>query len=80
MTVPTLVIIGAGLAGANAAEAARETDADARIVLIGDEPDAPYERPPLSKASFVATRRPTPPVSTPTASTRTTRSNWCTTR
>jgi 3-phenylpropionate/trans-cinnamate dioxygenase ferredoxin reductase subunit len=46
----TLVIIGASLAGAKAAEAAREAGYEGRVVLIGDEAGAPYERPPLSKA------------------------------
>jgi 3-phenylpropionate/trans-cinnamate dioxygenase ferredoxin reductase subunit len=50
MTQRTLAIIGASLAGAKAAEAARAGGYDARIVLIGDEPGSPYERPPLSKA------------------------------
>jgi len=45
-----LVIVGAGLAGVRAAEAARKADPNARITLIGDEPLAPYSRPPLSKA------------------------------
>ncbi|MGZ4533271.1 MAG: NAD(P)/FAD-dependent oxidoreductase [Mycobacteriaceae bacterium] len=45
----TFVIVGAGLAGAKAAEALREQGFDGRLVLLGDEPDAPYERPPLSK-------------------------------
>jgi 3-phenylpropionate/trans-cinnamate dioxygenase ferredoxin reductase subunit len=45
----TFVIVGAGLAGAKAAEALREEGFDGRLVLIGDEPEAPYERPPLSK-------------------------------
>ena len=45
-----LIIVGAGLAGVRAAEAARKADPDARITLIGDEPLAPYSRPPLSKA------------------------------
>jgi 3-phenylpropionate/trans-cinnamate dioxygenase ferredoxin reductase subunit len=49
-TTPTLAIVGASLAGASAATAARETGFDGRIVLIGDEPGLPYERPPLSKA------------------------------
>jgi 3-phenylpropionate/trans-cinnamate dioxygenase ferredoxin reductase subunit len=43
------VIAGAGLAGAKAAEALREEGFDGRIVLVGDESEAPYERPPLSK-------------------------------
>jgi 3-phenylpropionate/trans-cinnamate dioxygenase ferredoxin reductase component len=46
----TLVVIGASLAGAKAAEAAREAGHEGRIVLVGDEPHLPYERPPLSKA------------------------------
>ncbi|MEO7288299.1 MAG: FAD-dependent oxidoreductase [Jatrophihabitantaceae bacterium] len=45
----TFVIVGAGLAGAKAAEALREQGFDGRLVLIGDEPHLPYERPPLSK-------------------------------
>ena len=43
------VIIGASLAGAKAAETLREEGFDGRIVLIGEEPVRPYERPPLSK-------------------------------
>jgi 3-phenylpropionate/trans-cinnamate dioxygenase ferredoxin reductase subunit len=46
---PTHVIVGAGMAGAKSAEALREEGFDGRIVLIGDEPEQPYERPPLSK-------------------------------
>ena len=45
----TLVVVGASLAGAKAAEAARAHGFDGRIVLVGDEAGAPYERPPLSK-------------------------------
>jgi 3-phenylpropionate/trans-cinnamate dioxygenase ferredoxin reductase component len=45
----THVIVGAGLAGAKAAEALRDEGFDGRIVLIGDEAEQPYERPPLSK-------------------------------
>jgi 3-phenylpropionate/trans-cinnamate dioxygenase ferredoxin reductase component len=44
------VIVGGGLAGAKTAEGLRERDADAEIVLIGDETELPYERPALSKA------------------------------
>ena len=50
MTRKTLAIIGASLAGAKAAEAARAAGFHDRIILIGDEPDPPYERPPLSKS------------------------------
>ena len=47
---PTLVIVGASLAGAKAAEGARAAGFEGRIVLVGEETAAPYERPPLSKA------------------------------
>jgi 3-phenylpropionate/trans-cinnamate dioxygenase ferredoxin reductase subunit len=43
------VIVGASLAGAKAAETLREEGFDGRIVLIGEEEERPYERPPLSK-------------------------------
>jgi len=49
MTTATYVIVGAGQAGANAAAELRRNGFDGRIVLIGDEPYVPYERPPLSK-------------------------------
>ncbi len=49
MESPTFVVIGAGLAGAKAAEALRDKGFDGRIVLLGDEGHRPYERPPLSK-------------------------------
>src|SRR5215211_3210124 len=45
----TFVIVGAGLAGAKAAESLRQEGFEGRLVLIGDEPERPYERPPLSK-------------------------------
>ncbi|SNR82082.1 FAD-dependent oxidoreductase [Blastococcus mobilis] len=45
----TMVIVGAGLAGASAAEALRAEGFAGRIVLIGEEPELPYDRPPLSK-------------------------------
>src|SRR5829696_9036099 len=46
---PTLVVVGASLAGAKAAEGARTAGFDGRVVLVGDEEELPYERPPLSK-------------------------------
>lgn len=49
----TYVIIGGGLAGAKTAEALRERDGDARVVLVSGEQHLPYERPPLSKGFFV---------------------------
>jgi len=45
----TFVIVGAGLAGAKAAEALRTEGFEGRVVLFGEEADRPYDRPPLSK-------------------------------
>ncbi|MFJ3924140.1 NAD(P)/FAD-dependent oxidoreductase [Streptomyces sp. NPDC090022] len=45
----TFVIVGAGLAGAKAAETLRSEGFTGRVILVGDERDHPYERPPLSK-------------------------------
>jgi 3-phenylpropionate/trans-cinnamate dioxygenase ferredoxin reductase subunit len=44
-----MLVIGAGLAGAKAVEAARSCGYDGPLVLVGDEGLLPYERPPLSK-------------------------------
>src|SRR5690242_6427241 len=49
MTKPTYVIVGASLAGAKAAEELRTRGFDGRVLLIGAEPELPYERPPLTK-------------------------------
>ncbi|MCI0737227.1 MAG: FAD-dependent oxidoreductase [Beijerinckiaceae bacterium] len=46
----TVVIIGGGQAGAEAATLLRQYRFDGRIVLTGEENDLPYTRPPLSKA------------------------------
>jgi NADPH-dependent 2,4-dienoyl-CoA reductase/sulfur reductase-like enzyme len=45
----TYVIVGASLAGAKAAETLRAEGFDGNIVLLGEEHEFPYERPPLSK-------------------------------
>jgi 3-phenylpropionate/trans-cinnamate dioxygenase ferredoxin reductase subunit len=45
-----IVIVGAGHAGFNVVDALRREGFDGEIVLIGDEPHLPYQRPPLSKA------------------------------
>jgi 3-phenylpropionate/trans-cinnamate dioxygenase ferredoxin reductase subunit len=49
MSKQTFVIVGASLAGAKAAEELRERGFAGRVVLIGAEPERPYERPPLTK-------------------------------
>ena len=56
MKKDTLVIVGAGLAGGSAAVQLRKDGFDGRIVLVGDEPEAPYERPELSKGYLRGTK------------------------
>ncbi|HEY2306303.1 MAG TPA: FAD-dependent oxidoreductase, partial [Streptosporangiaceae bacterium] len=46
---PTYVIVGASMAGAKAAETLREEGFGGSVVLLGEELERPYERPPLSK-------------------------------
>ncbi len=47
---PGVVIVGAGHAGGTAAALLRQYGYAAPITIVGDEPVAPYQRPPLSKA------------------------------
>jgi 3-phenylpropionate/trans-cinnamate dioxygenase ferredoxin reductase component len=49
MSKQTFVIVGANLAGAKAAAELRTLGFDGRVLLIGAEPELPYERPPLTK-------------------------------
>ncbi len=68
----TVVIAGAGLAGLRTAEALRRRGFAGRVVLVGDEPHPPYERPVLSKRLLTGadaslpllTMRPDVPLST----------------
>ncbi|MGN5236479.1 MULTISPECIES: FAD-dependent oxidoreductase [unclassified Rhodococcus (in: high G+C Gram-positive bacteria)] len=62
MTVRTVVTIGAGQVAAVAARTLRRRGFDGRIILLGDEPHAPYQRPPLSK-EFLAGREGAEPLS-----------------
>jgi 3-phenylpropionate/trans-cinnamate dioxygenase ferredoxin reductase subunit len=48
-TDTTYLIVGASLAGAKAVQTLREEGFDGPLVLIGEERERPYERPPLSK-------------------------------
>ena len=50
-----LIIVGAGHAGGRAALTLREEGYTGRLILIGDEPHLPYERPPLSKGLLQGT-------------------------
>lgn len=59
MSDQLFAIIGASLTGANAAERLRSEGFDGDIVLIGEEPERPYERPPLSKDYLRAETTPT---------------------
>lgn len=60
-TLP-LVIVGASLSGVRAAEGARAEGWSGAIVMIGDEPHLPYDRPPLSKALLDADKQPELPT------------------
>jgi 3-phenylpropionate/trans-cinnamate dioxygenase ferredoxin reductase subunit len=48
-SIERIVIVGAGLAGAKAAETLRKDGFEGSVTLLGDEPERPYIRPPLSK-------------------------------
>jgi 3-phenylpropionate/trans-cinnamate dioxygenase ferredoxin reductase component len=50
MSSSSAVIVGAGHAGVQAAASLREDGFQEPIVLLSDEPEFPYQRPPLSKA------------------------------
>lgn len=45
----TITVLGASLAGLRSAQALREHGFDGRLVIVGEEPRPPYDRPPLSK-------------------------------
>ena len=50
MTEYKYLIVGGGMTADAATQGIRDVDPDGTIGLIGDDPDAPYSRPPLSKA------------------------------
>ncbi|MEU0316342.1 FAD-dependent oxidoreductase [Nocardioides sp. NPDC006273] len=51
-----IVIIGAGLAAVSAIETLRAEGYDGRLILVGKEPELPYERPQLSKDFLSGTK------------------------
>ena len=46
---PGVVVVGASLAGMNAAQALRRAGYEGSVTVLGDESEVPYDRPPLSK-------------------------------
>ena len=56
MTPRSVLIVGGGLAGSRCAETLRAQGYDGRVVLVGEEPVAPYERPALSKEHLAGER------------------------
>lgn len=61
MSAP-IVIVGAGEAGVAAAEALRQGGFSGEIVLISEEHENPYQRPPLSKELLLHPDQPSPPI------------------
>ena len=53
-----IVVVGAGLAGANAVQELRDQGYDGDVTLLGAEPHPPYDRPPLSKAVLLGDKEP----------------------
>ncbi|MCW8376697.1 NAD(P)/FAD-dependent oxidoreductase [Streptomyces justiciae] len=51
----TVAVVGASLAGLSAARSLRKQGYDGRLVVVGDEPHRPYDRPPLSKEFLAGT-------------------------
>ncbi len=49
MSNSTVLVVGGSLAGGRAAEQVRRLGYEGRVVLVGEEPHRPYDRPPLSK-------------------------------
>ena len=60
--MPSLLVVGAGLAGLRAVEGARQAGWSGPITIVGDEPYPPYDRPPLSKAALSSEEEPGVPV------------------
>jgi NADPH-dependent 2,4-dienoyl-CoA reductase/sulfur reductase-like enzyme len=52
MTTDQVVVVGAGLGGMRVAESMRASGYTGKLILVGDEPHYPYNRPPLSKEAL----------------------------
>src|SRR5271169_918097 len=57
MSVNRVVVLGAGQGGFQAATSLRDSGFEGTITLVGDEPELPYERPPLSKAYLLGEKQ-----------------------
>jgi len=55
-SAPHVVVVGAAAAGLTTVEGLRRAGYGGRIVLVGDEPHLPYDRPPLSKQQLTSGR------------------------
>ena len=53
MTSYRYLIVGGGMTGDAACKGIRSIDPDGSIALVGDEPDPPYARPPLTKGLWL---------------------------
>jgi NADPH-dependent 2,4-dienoyl-CoA reductase/sulfur reductase-like enzyme len=58
--IRSVTVVGASLAGVSTARALRTQGFDGRITVVGAEPHAPYDRPPLSKGFLTAAADPSP--------------------
>lgn len=56
--VRSVLVLGAGLAGAQTVAALRTHGFDGRVTLVGREPIAPYDRPPCPSTSSTGPSRP----------------------
>jgi 3-phenylpropionate/trans-cinnamate dioxygenase ferredoxin reductase subunit len=53
-----IVIVGASLAGLRSAQALREEGFEGEVLMLGEEPYTPYDRPPLSKGLLAGSQEP----------------------
>jgi len=58
--IGSVTVVGASLAGVSTVRALRAQGFDGRITVVGAEPHAPYDRPPLSKVFLTAPDEPSP--------------------
>ncbi len=54
----TVVIVGSSIAGVRTAQSLRSEGFDGRVVIVGEERAAPYDKPPLSKEFLAGVNRP----------------------